>query len=220
MDIQIGYHNNVITNMSCTRFLGITTENVLHGKSHVDQLMSKLSTACYTMRTIKPIMSQDTLVMVYCVYFHLIMSYGIIFWGNSSYSINVFRLQKKVIRIITGISSRDSCRDHFKRLKILLLQSQYVFSILMFVVNNMNHYKIYSDLHSNHTGQSADLYQPFSRLSIFQKGTFYMGIKIFSSLPSEIKDLIYDIKQLKRVLKNFLYLNSFYTLEEYFGYNK
>jgi hypothetical protein len=127
----------------------------------------------------------------------------------------------KVIRIITGISSRYSCRDHFKRLKILPLQSQYVFSILiMFVVNNMNHYRIYSDLHSNNTRQSADLYQPFSRLSNFQKGTFYMGVRIFSSLPSEIKDLIYDIKQFKRVLKIFLYLNSFCTLEEYFGYNK
>jgi hypothetical protein len=165
-------------------------------------------------------MSQDTLVMVYYEYFHSIMSYGIIFWGNSSYSINVFRLQKKVIRIITGICSRDSCRDHFKRLKILPFQSQYVFSILMFIVNNMNHYRIYSDLHSNNTRQSVDIYQPLSRLPIFQKGTYYMGIKIFNSLPSEIKDLIYDFKQLKRVLKNFIYLNSFYTLEEYFGYNK
>jgi hypothetical protein len=90
----------------------------------------------------------------------------------------------------------------------------------MFAVNNMNHYRIYSDLHSNNTRQSADLYQPFSRLSSFQKGTFYTGIKIFNSLPSEIKDLIYDIKQFKRVLKNVLRLNSFYTFEEYFGYNK
>jgi hypothetical protein len=119
---------------------------MLHWKSHVDQVISKLSTACYAIRTTKPIMSQDTLVMAYCAYFHSIMSYGIIFWGNSSYSINVFRLQKKVIRIVTGISSRDSCRDHFKRLKILPVQSHYVFSILMFVVSNMNHYRIYSDV--------------------------------------------------------------------------
>jgi hypothetical protein len=135
---------------------------MLHWKSHVDQLISKLSTDCYAIRTIKPIMSQDTLVMVYCAYFHSIMSYGIIFGGNSSCNINVFRLQK-VIRVITGISSRYSCRDHFKRLKILPLQSQYVFStLIMFVVNNMNHYRIYSDLHSNNTRQSANLYQPFS----------------------------------------------------------
>jgi hypothetical protein len=143
-------------------------------------------------------MSQDTLVMVYCVYFHSIMRYGII-WGNSSYSINVFRLQKQVIRIVTGISGRGSCRDHFKRLKILPLQSQYVFPILMFVANNINHCRIYSDLHSNNTRQSADHYQPFSKLSIFQKGTFYMGIKIFNSLPSKIKDLIYNIKQYNNI---------------------
>jgi hypothetical protein len=158
--------------MSCTRFLGITIENTLHWKSHVDLLISKLSTACYAIKTIKSIMSQDTLVTAHYAYFHSIMSYGIIFWHNSSYSIKVFRLQKKVIRIITGISSRDSCWDHFKRLKILPLQSQYVFSTLMFVVNNMNHYRIYSDVRSNNTRQSAGLYQPSSRLSIFQKELF------------------------------------------------
>jgi hypothetical protein len=158
--------------MSCTRFLGISIENMLHWKSHLDQLISKLSTAGNAIRTIKPIMFQDTLVMVYCAYFHSIVSYGIIFWGNSSYGINVFRLQKKVIRIITGISSRDSCRDHFKRLKILPLQAHYVLSILMFVVNKMNHYRIYSDLHSNNIRQSADLYQS-SKNELFEWASRY-----------------------------------------------
>ena len=34
--------------------------------------------------------------------FHSIMSYGIIFWGNSHYSINIFKIQKRIIQIMTN----------------------------------------------------------------------------------------------------------------------
>jgi hypothetical protein len=44
------------------------------------------------------------------------------------------------IGIIMGCRSRDSCRNLFKELKILPLKSQYKFSLLLFVVNNKNHF--------------------------------------------------------------------------------
>jgi hypothetical protein len=56
-------------------------------------------------------------------------------------------------------------------------------------------------------------------LSLYQTGTYYMGIKIFNSLPFHIKDLAHNIKQFKLVLKNFLYSNYSYALDEYFNYN-
>ena len=34
-----------------------------------------------------------------------------------------------------------------------------------------------------------------------------------------IKDIACNLKEFKRLLKDFLYSNSFYTLEEYFQYN-
>jgi hypothetical protein len=47
-----------------------------------------------------------------------------------------------------------------------------------------------------------------------------MGLKVFHSLPSYIKDELQDIKEFKQLIKNFLYCNTFYTLHEYFNYNK
>ena len=38
------------------------------------------------------------------------MNYGLIFWGNSSHSAKIFKIQKNVFRIITGYRGRDSCR--------------------------------------------------------------------------------------------------------------
>jgi len=73
--------------------------------------------------------------MIYYSFFHSVMSYGIIFWGNSWYSSIIFRSQKKVIRIMEGWGNRVSCRGLlFKKFKILPLKSQYMLSLLMFVV--------------------------------------------------------------------------------------
>jgi hypothetical protein len=39
----------------------------------------------------------DTLKLIYFDYFHSLMKYGLIFWGNSSDSKKVFTLQKKML---------------------------------------------------------------------------------------------------------------------------
>jgi len=74
--------------------------------------------------------------MIYCAYSHLLMNYGIIFWGNSSYSSKVFKLQTRTVRIHTGTMSRDPGHDLYKNLNILTLPSQYIFSLLRFVITN------------------------------------------------------------------------------------
>ena len=64
------------------------------------------------------------------------MSYRIIFWGNSSHRSIIFRIQKKAIRIMEGCVNRVSCRNLFKKLEILTSTSQYMLSLLMFVIQN------------------------------------------------------------------------------------
>jgi hypothetical protein len=151
MNPTITDNHNTIINMSMIKFLGLTIENNLCWRTHLDLLLLKLNKVYFMIRTIKSYMSQEVLLMVYHAYFHSILRYGIIFWGNSPYSIDIFRLQKRVIRIICSTKNRDSCRDYFKQLKILPLQSQYVFSILTFVANNINYYKFYSDIRNINT---------------------------------------------------------------------
>jgi hypothetical protein len=79
------------------------------------------------------------------------MSYGIIFWANSSYANKIFKLQKRVIRIITGRRNRDSCRELLKNLKILTLVSQYIFSVVSFIIENHDDYICNYDIHKRNT---------------------------------------------------------------------
>ena len=130
------------------------------------------------------------------------MSYGLIFWGNSTDSKCVFKLQKQAIRIIMGAKNDDSCREFFKLLKILPLPVQYIYSLLMFVVNNKNLFMDYADLYSIKTRNSYNLHLPSPHSTVFQKGVHYAGIKVFNYLPTSIKSIASDRsfqKDLKKV---------------------
>jgi len=79
--------------------------------------------------------------MVYFSIAHSIITYGIIFWGASTQNKVIFKIQKRIIRIIMNTGNKDSCRDLFKKLHILPLLFQNIFSLLMFVVKNKNFFK-------------------------------------------------------------------------------
>ena len=60
-DFNIIYENNYITKVSDLKFLGININNTLTWKSHIETILSKLSSACFAMRSIKPLISQQML---------------------------------------------------------------------------------------------------------------------------------------------------------------
>ena len=153
--------------------------------------------------------------MIYFLYIHSIITYGIIFWGNSTAGNEVFKLQKRAIRIITNSHSGTSCRNLFKELKILPLQSQYVLSLAVYVAKNMDEFTINSEIHSINTRHKSSLYPPLLRLTKSQKGVYYTGIKIYNCLSLKIKELSGKIKYFKRSLKKFLSHGSFYTIGEF-----
>jgi hypothetical protein len=102
---------------------------------------------------------------------------------------------------MTGSGRLDSCRGLFKKLKILPLQSQYIFSILLFVVNNRNYFVANTDIHDINTRFNYNLRLHSTNLLIVQKGVLFSGSKIYNHLPSNIKLLFKNIKEFKFSLK-------------------
>jgi len=129
LDNLIKYRDKQISIVNETKFLGVLINNNLSWKTHIECIKSKLSSACYALRSVIPYVTINTLKMIYHFYFHSIMTYGLLFLGNSPDSIKIFRLQKKIIRIMIGCRSKDSCRKLFFNLEILTLPSQYILSL-------------------------------------------------------------------------------------------
>jgi hypothetical protein len=88
------------------------------------------------------------------------------------------------------------------------------------MINNMDSYQFISDVHNRNTrqGHNFNLYKPLVDLSLYHKGAYYMGIRLFNHLPVYIKKLYNDPVNFKLVLKEFLCVHSFYTLNDYFDF--
>jgi hypothetical protein len=138
------------------------------------------------MRVVQPFLSLDSLKLIDYSYFHSILTYGIIVWGNTRHSNVIFRIENKIVRTMVGIRNRDSCREYFKRLNILPLQYQYLLSLLLFVAENTDYFRLNSEIHGFNTKNKSNLHLPPSKLTVFQRGPYYSGIKAFNNLPTYV----------------------------------
>jgi hypothetical protein len=159
LDCKLLYENKIIANLFNTKYLGLCLHNTLDWRGHIDYIIPN---AWYAIRTLKQMMSQETLIIIHCTYCHSLMAYGIIFWGNSPYSIHIFKLQEKIIRTITISSNRASCRNLFKNLNIFSFISQYIFSLLWFVIMNKEQYIINLNMHGRNIRYSSNIHQTIS----------------------------------------------------------
>jgi hypothetical protein len=119
-----------------------------------------------------------------------------------------------------GSRNNVSSREFFKLPKILPLCEKYIYSLLMFIVNNRNLFLDNVELYTIKTRNSLNLHPPLSPLTKYQKGVYYAGIGIFSHLPTSIKRIADDTKMFKKSLKRFLLDNSFYSMDEFFNFKE
>jgi len=79
IDLNIMHGNNKIANVYNTKFLGLTLDNTLSWRTHINTIIPKLSSASFALTVVKPFLSLDSLKMLYYSYFHSAMTYGLIF---------------------------------------------------------------------------------------------------------------------------------------------
>jgi hypothetical protein len=73
--------------------------------------------------------------------------------------------------------------------------SEFLLSLLSFVVDNLEIFQTNSDIHNISTRYRYNLHVPNTNLSKYKKGVHYSGIKKFNNLPPTIKNLNHDIKE-------------------------
>jgi hypothetical protein len=118
------------------------------------------------------------------------MKYGIICRGNSCNRKKIFALQKKIFRLMAGVKPRNSSRSLFERSEILPFSCEYIFSLVLLIVNNQEHFQTNYSIHTVTTRNKNQLHRPIANLSCFQKSAFYAGINIFNILPSSVTSVI------------------------------
>jgi hypothetical protein len=82
-----------------------------------------------------------------------------------------------------GCGYRETCKE----LQILPRSSQYIFYLVLCVVNNRDYFVSSVVYYNNNTRQTSDLHLHQVTIAMHQKGVYYSGIKIFNGLPKAIK---------------------------------
>jgi hypothetical protein len=79
-----------------------------------------------------------------------------------------------------------------------------------------NHFFFFFLIYHIDTKQHANFQQPSVNLTKYQKGVYYLRVKVFNMLPTNIKIESDNTKKFRLVLLKILYENSFYSMDKYF----
>lgn len=212
-------NNHVVLNneklefTTSTVFLGITLDSSLQWGPHITSLSGRLSSAAYAVRKIREITDIATARLVYFSYFHSIMSYGILLWGRAADIETIFILQKRAIRAIYKLCSRDSLRELFKEINIMTVPCQYIYENIMYVRKNINTFTRNCDRHNRNTRSKNKIDQPKHRLAKVRTSFEGLSIRYYNKIPEDILSL--SESKFKSVIKKTLCYKAYYKLDEY-----
>ena len=120
-------------------------------------------------------------------------------WGHCSIKLllRIERLQKAVARVLLDCDFYTPSDVLFHSLQWMPFRKRVLYNeaILMYKVHNnlapdyLNNFKNIQNVHSRNTRSAArdDLYIPKHRTQIFKRSFAYSGVKVWNSLPVDIK---------------------------------
>jgi len=140
-------------------YLSTTIANELSGhdanwmemwKIHINDVLNKLIVICFIIRKLVHILSIETLQGAYFAHFHSLIKFWILFWCSST--------TKNILRTMLGIFPRCFCKGWFVKLHILPVRSLCSFSLIMFLINNVDIFKANLPLHNFNTRSKNQLH--------------------------------------------------------------
>lgn len=215
-DTHVLANNAEIERVSSVVFLGLHIDDQLTWRTHCDKLISKLNSVCYQLRTLRTVIDRSSLLSFYYAHVHSRLLYGITFWGASSASGDVFLAQKRIIRCIAGIDTRQSCRPYFKEWKILPLAAVHIFELLLYVYRNKEKFVCNEDIHHYNTRSKLDFHIPNYSLRVTEDSPRILGLRLFNALPHELR-MASSLMHFKRVIRAFLLHDTVYSINEFRG---
>jgi len=211
---EIVFQNMDIKYKNETKFLGLYFTEDVNWDVQIKHVCNTLDKNYYVIYSHLNITSINTLRSIQFANFHLHLKYGILSWGGDSQSTKVFKLQKKVVRLIRNVKRKTSCRELFRTLNILPVPCVYTMETVYCVKVNNKGLKQNLAIHDYETQHTADFQTQFCTTDIFKKSVINLGTKLYNKLPNYLKNLE-SLKPFKKQLKVFLLQQTFYSVDEY-----
>lgn len=204
-----------IKSVTHTKFLGVTIDEDLHWKVHVDNVSRKINKFVYALRQVKKSTNLKTAILAYHAYVESLLRYGLIIWGNSTDQNRTFVAQKKCIRALYGLQPDESCQPVFKKLGLLPLPCLYINEMCMFVWKHKELFKIANDTNPRSRRDPYRLVlNSAPRLAKYNKSCLSMCVRIYNKLPIDLK-MLNSRYTFKNKLCEWLINNNFYSIKQF-----
>ena len=204
------------------RYLGITIDDKLNWKEHIQHLCSKLAMVCGVISKIRHYLDRKSLLLIYHALFESRLRYAILGWGTASENdlSKVRILQNRVVRFITFASFRSPAAPYNSTLKILPLYQQLFVQKAIFMHNL--HYKNLPFALSVYCQQPEHRYPtrymtshnyvlPRATTNRGQKSIKFAGPKVWAEIPKHLKEVAFR-KPFSRKLKEHILSEIFVDL--------
>lgn len=190
---------------SYSKYLGVLIDSKLNFKEQITVLENKISRSVGILAKLKHYFPHATLLQLYYALVHPLLLYGVMIWGATfpSYLQKLQILQNKAVRIVSNSDYYEHAPPIYIKLNILTLKDLYTHEIAKFVYNSnrtklptplSDLFKKTCDISTRNTRQSTgnQYYIPRYRTNRLQKCIRYQGVKIWNSIPQDLKDLPYN----------------------------
>ncbi len=194
------------------KLLGITIDDSLNWKAHVEKLCKKLSCSLFALRRMLNLVDIKGLLTIYHALIHSHLAYGTLIWGNSTDALRAFRMQKRSVRLIGKAGYREHCQPLFKKFEIMPLPCIYIYQQLLAIHKKSKMIVKGSDIHSYSTRYADHLRTNKFRLDLSKNNS--LNIKLYNVLSDDVKKLCSS--KFKQNIKSFLHAHCFYSVDKYF----
>lgn len=205
--------DNLIGELNKIKSLGVVIDNRLLWTGHIDYLAGRLSSVVYQIRKLLDYCDLETALVFYRGNFESLLRYSILVWGNSTSAVRIFLIQKKAVRALLKKSKFQSCRELFKKLKLLPLACLFILESVVFAKINETKFKRNLNYHSYDTRNKDNFVIPYHRIKKAQQSAQYTSAILFNALPKKVKEK--PLPLFKSTVRDILEGNCFYTVDEF-----
>ena len=203
-----------ISRVTHTKFLGVQIDSNLTWKNHIAYICNKVAKNVGILIRTRKVFNSVTMRMLYYSMIYPYLSYCIHVWGCvfKTYMGKIVVIQKRIVRIICGVSRRTHSYPLFQALDILNVEKLYEYTIglMMYkyhhsqlpdVIKNL--FTTNYEIHNRSTRQSHLLHIPKCRTTLGERSFKHQATKIWNNLR---ENLNVDVKigTYKKHLKSYL----------------
>ena len=209
--------------VSSIKFLGVTVDNKLSWRQHIDNICKIISRNIGIINKLKFHFPPSSLLMLYSSLILPYLNYGILVWGNTHQTLldRLLLLQKKSLRIIHNSAFLSHTDPLFFDSRLLKINDLYLFHLGQFMYkynsNTLPHvfdamFSLNRSFHHYPTRRSDEFHLPLFRTVLAKKTFKYDGPRFWNSLTEDIKNKP-SLNSFKKKLKIYL-LKSYNNIKQ------